>query len=386
MKQGGEQNRLALFLPSLSGGGAERVMVTLANGFALRGYRVDVVLACAQGPYLADVDARVRIVDLQAGRVIKALWPLARYLRRERPAALLAAMNHANVVAVLAQKWAGVSTRVVVSERITISIEAGRARGWSARAVYALVPRLYRQANAIVAVSRAAARDLEQFAGLPAGAVHAIYNPVEWDRIQRRMAEPVPHPWLQPGQIRPVILAIGRLTEQKDFATLLRAFAAVRASTDARLLILGEGELREELQALAQSLGLGPDDVQMPGFVANPFAYMARAAVFVLSSRWEGLPGVLIQAMACGTPVVSTDCLSGPREILEDGRWGRLVPVGDVEALAQAIRAVLSSPREQLPDVRQRARDFALDPAIDAYLAAMGLPPQAALADAQVRP
>ena len=387
MKQSIEHNRLTLFLSSFKDGGSERVMVALANGFVLRGYRVDLVLACgAQGLYLADVDARVRIVDLQAERLIKALWPLVRYLRRERPAALLAAMNHANVVAVLAQKWAGVSTRVVVSEHGMISIEAGRTRRWSARAMYALLPRLHRRANAIAAVSRGSARDLEQFAGLPAGAVHVIYNPVEWDRIQRRMAEPVPHPWLQPGQIRPVILAIGRLTEQKDFATLLRAFAAVRASTDARLLILGEGGLREELQALAQSLGLGPDDVQMPGFAANPFAYMARAAVFVLSSRWEGLPGVLIQAMACGTPVVSTDCLSGPREILEDGRWGRLVPVGDVEALAQAIRAVLSSPREQLPDVRQRARDFALDPAIDAYLAAMGLPPQAASADAQVLP
>ena len=353
-------------------------MVTLANGFARRGYRVDLVLASAAGPYLKDVSPDVRVVDLRAGRVIRALWPLVRYLRRERPVAMLSAMNHANVVAVLARRLAGVNTRLVVSERTTISSEARRASGWSARAVYALVPRLYRRADAIVAVSREAARDLEAFAGLAAGAVTPIYNPFDLARIARMAAESIPHPWFAPGQRRPVVLAVGRLVELKDFPTLLRAFAAVRQRRDARLLILGEGELRGELAGLAHSLGLGPDDFDMPGFVANPYAYLARAALFVLSSRWEGLPGVLIEAMACGTPVVSTDCPSGPREILEDGRWGALVPVGDGAALADAIEAALRAPRAALPDVRQRARDFEQDRAIDAYLAALGLPPRAA--------
>lgn len=165
---------VSIFLPSLHGGGAERVMVTLANGFAQRGFRVDLVLASAEGPYLSDVTHAVRVVDLRAGRVIRALWPLVRYLRRERPVAMLSAMNHANVVAALARRLAGAHTRLVVSERITISSEARRASGWSARAVYALVPRLYRRADAIVAVSREAARDLEAFAGLAAGAVTPI--------------------------------------------------------------------------------------------------------------------------------------------------------------------------------------------------------------------
>lgn len=367
--------RIAVFLPSLHGGGAERVMVTLANGFAARGYRVDLVLAAAQGPYLQDVSPQVRIVDLAAGRVIKALWPLARYLRRERPVALLSAMNHANVVAVLAHRLARVPCRLVVSEHTNLSTEVARVQGLAARAVYALVPRLYPKADAVVAVSRDAAQDLERFAHLPAGSVQAIYNPFDLDRIGRLAAEAPPHPWLQAGESRPVVVAVGRLNEAKDFPTLLRAFAAMRGRHRARLMILGEGELRPELEALAQSLGLGADDVQMPGFVRNPFAYLARAALFVLSSRWEGLPGVLVEAMACGVPVVSTDCPSGPREILEGGRWGRLVPVGDVAALAQAMEEVLTTPRQALPDVRMRARDFDQARAIDAYLQVLGLPP-----------
>jgi glycosyltransferase involved in cell wall biosynthesis len=366
--------KVSIFLPSLNGGGAERVMVTLANGFAARGYAVDLVLATAQGPYLKDVRPEVRVVDLRAGRVIKALLPLARYLRRERPAAMLSAMSHANVVAVLAHRLSGSRCRLMVSERTTISAEVHRAHGWSARLVYALVPRLYRWADGITVVSQAAARDLEQFARLPTGSVQAIYNPFDLDRIaQLAQAEP-PHPWLAPGQ-RPVVLGIGRLTEEKDFPTLIRAFAQCQSRGKARLLIFGEGPLRASLQAEATACGLTEDDFQMPGFVDNPYAFLARASLFVLSSRWEGLPGVLIEAMACGTPVVSTDCPSGPGEILEGGRLGRLVPVGDSAALANAIDAVLAAPRDSLPNVRLRAADFDQERAIDTYLAALGLPP-----------
>lgn len=360
--------RIAIFLPSLRGGGAERVMVTLANAFAERGHVVDLVLASAEGPYLQDVSSAVRVVDLHTNRVIKAMLPLARYLRRERPQALLSAMNHANVVAVLAHRLARVSCRLVVSERNTIGVEAARAQGAVAKAVYVLVPWAYRRADAIVAVSRESATDLERFARLPAGSVQAIYNPFDLDRIGRLATEPLDHPWFAPGQ-PPVVLAIGRLTEQKDFPTLIRAFAALRVRRPARLLILGEGELRGELESLVQSCGLTADEVQMPGFVSNPFAYLARCAVFVLPSRWEGLPGVLIEAMACGALVVSTDCPSGPREILENGRWGRLVPVGDVEALADAMVATLDEKAH--PDVKVRAADFGVERAAKAYMDVM---------------
>lgn len=369
--------RISLFLPSLHGGGAERVMVTLANGFARRGYPVDLVLAAVEGPYVSDVESAVRVVDLRAqGRVSRALLPLARYLRRERPVALLSAMNHANVIAVAARALSGHRCRLVVSEHTSISVVAARAQGVAARAVYALVPWSYRRADAVSAVSKDAARDLEEFAGLPVGSVQAIYNPFDLARIEHLAAQPLDHPWFAPGQ-PPVVLGIGRLTAQKDFPTLIEAFCCVRVGRPARLMILGEGELRGELEALARQKGLTDDDFVMPGFANNPFAYLSRAALFVLSSRWEGLGNVLVEAMACGTPVVSTDCLSGPREILADGRWGQLVPVGDVTALAEAIEAVLSSPRETLPDVRMRARDFEESRAIDGYLQLLGLSPWA---------
>jgi glycosyltransferase involved in cell wall biosynthesis len=366
--------RISIFLPSLDGGGAERVMVTLANGFGARGYEVDLVIASAQGPYLGDVSPDVRIVDLLAGRVIKAVVPLARHLRRTRPAALLSAMNPANIVAALAHRWSGVPSRLVLSERTTISVDAQRERSVAGRFVYALVPWVYRWAGGITAVSQAAARDLEQFAHLPAGAVRAIYNPFDLQRIHRMAHNEPRHPWLAPGQ-PPVVLAIGRLTEAKDFPTLIRAFAQSRSRGNARLLILGEGPLRPALLAEAAACGLTSEDFQMPGFVDNPYAFLARAGVFVLSSRWEGFGNVLVEAMACDTPVVSTDCPSGPNEILEGGRWGQLVPIGDSAALTNAIDAVLATARNALPDVRLRAADFDQGRAIDAYLAALGLPP-----------
>lgn len=366
--------RLAFFIPSLCGGGAERVMVTLANAVAARGYHVDLVLASAEGPYLTDVSERVRVVDLKVGRVLRGLLPLTYYLRSQRPAVMISAMNYVNVAAFAACRLARVSTRLLVSEHNTITEESARSRSVFGRIVYSLVPRVYRRADVVVAVSQAAARDLERFAGLLHGAVRVIYNPFDFTRISD-MAKLAPeHPWLVPGQ-PPVILAIGRLTEAKDFSTLIRAFSLMRAKHGARLLILGEGEMRGALQGVVDECGLTSDEVQMPGFVSNPFAYLSRSAAFVLSSRWEGFGNVLVEALACGAPVISTDCPSGPREILEDGLWGQLVPAGDVQALAQAMDFVLSSPKEQLPDARGRAKEFDQERAVDAYLDALGLPP-----------
>lgn len=366
-------NAIAIFVPSLNGGGAERVMVTLANAIAARGFKVDLVLAMAQGPYLKDVSESVRVIDLQAGRVIKALLPLVHYLRRERPVAMLSAMGHANVVALLARKLARGSTRTVVSERNTISVQYERSSGFAAWLNFKLVRWVYPWAQGICTVSQAASQDLAVFAGLEPNRVQTIYNPFDLERLAQRAAESLVHPWLASDQ-PPVLLAIGRLTEQKDYPTLLRAFARLRQGRDVRLVILGEGELRAQLHALAAELDLNNDVLEMPGFVANPFAWLASCKLFVLSSRWEGLPGVLIEAMACGVPVVSTDCPSGPDEILEGGRWGRLVPVGDVNALAQAMAEVLDTPKERLPDVRLRAADFEQERAVDAYLKILGLP------------
>lgn len=363
----GVRDRIAIFLPSLRGGGAERVMVTLANGFAERGYSVDLVLASAEGPYLGRVDDSVRVMDLKAGRVLHSLPKLIRYLRQERPKAMLSALTHANVVAIVAKICAGVSMRLVISERSTPSQEAARSTGLAQKAVYRLMRRLYPKADGIVAVSRGVAHDLARFAGLPPDSIQVIYNPFDIKHIQELSKQPLDHPWLAPGQ-PPVVLGVGRLTEAKDFQTLIKAFARVRAQRPARLMILGEGELRGELEALALSLGLTDDDIAMPGFVTNPYAYYARCGVFVLSSKWEGLPGVLIEAMACGAPVVATDCPSGPDEILEGGRWGALIPVGDIEALSSTLSELLDTPPKA---VAKRGASYDKKVSIDKYLRAL---------------
>lgn len=358
-------SHMALFLPSLGGGGAERVMVVLANGLAERGHLVDLVLAKAEGPYLAQVRDEVRIVDLGSRRVAFSLPGLVRYLRRERPASLLSALIHANVIACRAHRLARVPTRLVVSEHNYRS--GSRPQNFHGRLVLWLMRGTYPWADAVVAVSHGVADDLVRNFGLAPDLVHVIYNPVVDDTLLSKAQAPLEHPWFVEGA-PPVILGVGRLMEQKDFPTLIRAFARVRAQCAARLMILGEGELRPQLEALVRELGL-QDDVALPGFAENPFAYMARAAVFVLSSRWEGFGNVLVEAMACGCPVVSTDCPSGPCEILEGGKWGRLVPVGDVDALAAAISATLDETAQ--PDVRVPAGTFNVERAIAEYLAIM---------------
>lgn len=363
----GVQNkgRVALYLPSLRGGGAERVMVLLANGLAKHGHLVDLVLAKAEGPYLSDVHSDVRIVDLACRRVALSLPGLIRYLRRERPAAMLSALNHANVIACLAYRLARVPMRLMISEHNTLSMSHPQnARG---RLVPWLMRLVYPWADGVVAVSQGVADDLVHTLGIDASRVKVIYNPVVDDALLVKAKQPLEHPWFKQGE-PPVVLGVGRLTEQKDFEKLIRAYALVRAKRVVRLMILGEGKLRLQLETLVSQLGL-KDDVALPGFVDNPFVYMARAAVFVLSSRSEGLPTVLIEAMACGAPVVSTDCPSGPREILEGGKWGLLVPVGNVSTLAQAMALTLDE--FEGPDVKRRAMDFRADLAVQKYLRLM---------------
>ena len=222
----------------------------------------------------------------------------------------------------------------------------------------------------VACVSQGMADDLQALTRLPPGKIRTLYNPVVDPGLPGRADAALDHPWFAPGE-PPVLLGIGRLHPQKDFATLLRAFAQVRAVRAARLLILGEGEEREALEALVAELGVAAD-VALPGFAANPYAYLSRAGAFVLSSRWEGLPTVVIEALACGAPVVSTDCPSGPDEILQGGRLGALTPVGDDAALARAILDTLAAPPDPAAG-RARAQDFAVAPAAQAYLDALGV-------------
>jgi glycosyltransferase involved in cell wall biosynthesis len=357
---------ISIFIPSLRGGGAERAMVGLANGFARYGYQVDLVLADAKGIFKNEVSEAVRVVNLDSKRMAASVFRLARYLRHNRPDVLLSAMTHVNLTAIWARHISRVATRLVISERSTFS-QALKGLG-GRRLVRWLMPRLvryfYPSADAVVSVSMGVQEDLLRHVILPSTMTHVAYNPVVDDSLIQRAAEPIEHPWFAVGT-PPVVLAAGRFTEAKNFPLLLKAFALVRRKRPCRLMILGEGPLRHVLETRVSALRLGTD-VLLPGFVDNPLPYMRQASVFVLSSSWEGLPAVLIQAMACGCRVVSTDCPSGPREILEDGRWGELVPVGDEVALAEAIERCLDN--DSPPDVCERAGFFNEEKSVEAYL------------------
>ncbi|HEU4515267.1 MAG TPA: glycosyltransferase [Nocardioidaceae bacterium] len=355
---------IALVIASMGRGGAERALAKLATGLAERGEQVDLVLARAGGPFLAELHPAVRVVHLDAPRLVAALLPLVRYLRRNRPAVVFSALDYVNVVTVIARALSGVRVPLVVSERNTLSSAVANTKRRSTRWMPRLIRLTYPHADAVVAVSEGVATDLVDLCGLRPDSVHVLNNPVVTPEVVRMRAEPVEHPWLR-DKTTPTVVAVGRFVPQKDFATLLEAFAAARRSRPARLVILGEGVLRPDLEQLAARLGVA-DDVSMPGFSANPYPAMAAADVFVLSSLWEGSPGVLIEAMSCGTPVIATDCPSGPRQILDGGRYGRLVRPGDPAGLADALVDALDGRIAAPP--RESWQPYEQDSSVEAYL------------------
>lgn len=356
---------IALFLPSVSGGGAERVFVQLANNFAERGHTVHIVLASATGPYLRELSPNVEIFDLKSPRISRSVPRLVKYMRKHRPAALLSGLEHANIVAAVAKCVARVPTRVVTSVRSLPSVAYSVSMSWRSRAVLKLSRITTRLPDNTIANSMAAADDYSEFFGVPRHRIDVIYNPIAIEQIQNLSRTPLTHAWFDQGS-PPVILSVGRLDVLKDFPTLIKAFAIARQQISCRLLILGEGPERPVLEKLVAALDLDSDTVQMPGFHENPYRYMRRSAVFTSSSLTEGCPNALMQAMACGTPIVSTNSLGGVREVLEDGKWGRLVPVGDEKALADAIVSVLKN--QDPVDVSQRANDYSLESISRQYL------------------
>ncbi len=361
-----KSGRIAFFLPNLAGGGAERVVINLLAGMVESGVSLDLVVASLEGPYVEQIPDRVRVIDLGSGRTIAAVPALVKYLKTEKPLATISHLNHANVAALLACMLAcmlGGKTKLIVVEHNTLSVD--KSQLLRAKFVPMMMRWLYPRAAAIVAVSQGVAEDLEQGLGLKAGTVEVVYNPVVSASTIERASAAVDHPWFAPGS-PPVFLGVGRFSAQKDFQNLIAAFALVREQKPVRLIILGEGEDRAELEQSIARLGIGAD-VSLPGFVQNPYAYMAHASAFVLSSRWEGLPTVLIEAMACGCPVVATDCPSGPNEILAAGKYGRLVPISDAAALAAAMLQTLEHPVSR--DVLEgRGMYFSADRAVARYL------------------
>ncbi|WP_084197248.1 glycosyltransferase [Solimonas soli] len=361
--------RLAILVSYSGEGGVERVVNLLAGEFASE-VAVDLLTIKFRGPHVRHVPDQVRLIHLRSQHAMTAVAEIAEYLDEYRPDALLVAKDRAGRAAIRAARHAShrVPVWLQLHTNVSQSLEGRDAltRWLRLRAMR----RLYPLATGIVAVSHGVRDDLVALCRLPAEKVHVIHNPVIPRDLDQRADEPAPHPWLADKTL-PVVMGMGRLTRQKDFATLLRAFAKLRERTPARLVVLGEGADRAALQAQAEALGIA-DRLLMPGFQSNPYAWLSRADLFVLSSAWEGFGCALAEALALGIPCVSTDCPSGPSEILDRGRYGPLVAVGDCTALAQAMRETLA--RALPADVlRASVAGFHCSIAARQYLRLLGL-------------
>lgn len=371
-------------------------MLHLAAAFVTAGHQVDLLLCHPKGAFLNTVSPAINVVVLKPSqewasrlrvlmanprlaltlllpillphkppKTIRYLSDLTAYLVREQPDALLSAKTHANLVAIWAKQSADVQTRIVVSERSTMSTVIQNSRKWRWRFAQPLIRKVYPHAHLVIAVSHGVAEDISTCTGLSQERIPTIYNPILTEHIQTQSILPITHSWLKNKEI-PIILGVGRLVPAKDFSTLLKAFAHIHAKRSARLIILGEGRERPTLEKLARELGIA-SDLSLPGFEDNPYAFMAQASVFVLSSRLEGLPNALLEALACGCPVVSTNCRSGPQEILDNGAFGPLVPVGDDKALAEAIFHTLEHP-PKAEKLLARAAEFDIQTIAKQYL------------------
>jgi len=393
--------RICFLLDNLTGGGAEKVILNLASGFTKLGHPVDILVCKMEGVLCNSIPAGVNLVPLKsssttlgflcamradpagfravAGMITKRklfrfIPSIGAHLKASRPATLVSALPKSNINAVLAKYYSATPTRVVVGAHINMSIQEAEcySSGKSnLRYMRPLMQRCYRRADAVVAVSKGVAEDIADYLCLDRDHVITIYNPIETKQIETLSQESLSHPWFDSATV-PVILGIGRFVAQKDFPLLLRAFAKLREKRQARLVLLGgdessaeQREHKQELGRLATRLGVN-EDFDMPGFKVNPYSFLRKASVFVLSSRYEGFGNVLVEALLCGCPVVSTNCQSGPAEILSDGKYGMLVPVGDERKLADAICETLDN-HEDKAVLRARGEEFSIDNAVKRY-------------------
>lgn len=362
--------RIGIVIYSLAGAGAERVSVNLVQEFVAAGHDVDFILSHGEGELLAEVAsvAGVHVARFAGARGWRSA--IKEYVEQHSPTVLLAMMEGAGVISLQACK--GRDVPVYVASHIHFSRHCRHASRRKERWLMPLAARWYlRRAAGVIGVSNGVSEDIRQAAGLAPEKVHTIYNPILTKDFYRKAAAPVSHPWFSREGDWLTVVSVGRLTEQKDHSTLLQAISEANRKRPVRLLVLGQGERRAELEALAQELGIG-ENVDFGGFDPNPYCYIAAADVFALSSRWEGFGNVLVEALAAGVHVVSTDCPSGPREILDNGRFGELVPVGDSDALAMGILRACERELDRNA-LRHHLRQFESKPVADQYLRRMGV-------------
>ena len=359
------KSKIALFLPTLVGGGAEKVSVTLANSLVNLGYPVDFVLSNAVGAHLSTLDPKISLFDLKQKRILTSFLGLIKYLREQQPAILISGLSNANTAALLATTLTHLTCKVLILHHNSWSQVLKNNPPPMEYFLFFLSKILYPRAAKIIAVSNEIADELARMKTIKPIHVEYIYNPVVTPELIESSRQKPNHPWLI-EKTEPVLIGIGRLVQEKDFENLIRAFHKVQQQVACKLLILGEGPDRPKLEALIKQLGLS-ERIELPGFVKNPYAFLAYSDLFILSSRSEGLPTVLIEAMACGTPVVSTNCISGPAEILENGKYGALVPVGNVDMLANAMIESLRNPQSE-QTLKDRAQLFSVEIATQAYI------------------
>ena len=369
-----KKKRLAVLISFSGDGGVERMVTNLCAEFANH-VHVDLLALKLGGGHASRISPAVNVMPLKAQHAWTSVSEIAAYLQQHRPHAMLVAKDRAGRAALKANARAGTCTPIFIRLGTNLSAALQRKDRFSRWLRVTPMRQLYPLAAGVIAVSEGVRQDTIAITDLPPERVHVIRNPVITARLAEQAAEPVPHEWLEDKTL-PVVMGMGRLTAQKDFPTLLRAFASIQSEHPSRLILLGEGPNpgdRERHEALARELGVG-ERVLFPGFQKNPYAWLARADLFVLSSAWEGSPNALTEALALGIPSVSTDCPSGPIEILARGEFGPLVAVGDHLGMARAMLQVLRAPLPA-PTLRTAVAEYRADLSARRYLALMKLIP-----------
>ncbi|MDY7033927.1 MAG: glycosyltransferase [Thermodesulfobacteriota bacterium] len=358
-------HKIAIFASFSGQGGVERIILNLAEGLSAKGCNVDLILAKKDSPHLKKTQASFNLIDFGKKHTFSCIPALVRYLKQNQPTAMLAAKDRANQAVIMARFIAGVQTRIVVRMGTTVSAAIKRKNILSRLTWYIPMRILYPKADSIIAVSHGVANDMKKITRVSGEKMEIVPNPVITDNMMHLSHENVNHPWFADHNL-PIIIGSGRLTRQKDFPTLIKAFAEVNREFPSRLVILGDGKDRASLLSLADELEIS-ENIYMPGFVANPYAYISKADLFVLSSIWEGSPNVLTEALALGIPVVSTDCPSGPREILSKGKYGELVPMGDTISLSKAILRTLKKTRPSKESMLKAVSEYTIEASTSRY-------------------
>lgn len=357
--------KIALYIGSMGGGGAEKVFMLLANSFVCQGFKVDLLLTKKDGFYLNRLDKRINIIELSGKRTLLDLFKLAKYLKSSNPDVIVSALVSSNLICATASLFSRSMTKVYVTEHSNLSQTLNQIVFYKAFVIDLLLRIIYRKVDGVISVSNGVKEDLNLRMPFLINKNVTIYNPFEINSIKEKSLESNSHPWLKSSRNHKTVVAVGRLSAAKDFQNLLTSIFILKDKIDIRLIILGDGELKTELTDFINNKEIS-GIVSLHGFTDNPFSFMSKADLFVSSSKYEGFSNVLVESMISGCPIVSTDCPSGPAEILENGRWGTLVPVGDPEALADAIYEELSNSTDV--SYEQRIKDFNMEKISRSYI------------------